>query len=204
MSAGNDLIGQRFGALTVISLETERSARGDRIWRCSCDCGGSAERCSGYLNQSRKIGRFSHCISCETKRRQTAMELHRKRNLESWGGLWRRFHTLWSTSALDRLERKIRSASERDSGRRLSREAPPVDVESPEESPDESVDKFYAHTLEEIGAKLDISKEMVRQIETTALAKVRSRLIQLYPDVFAPRFDLERINGAILRAQGAP
>ena len=45
-----DLTGQRFGKLFVESLEEKRGAKGRRMWRCRCDCGGVVLVCTGQLN----------------------------------------------------------------------------------------------------------------------------------------------------------
>ena len=40
--AYRDLLGQRFGRLTVIRKTTWRKYNGSVVWECRCDCGGTA------------------------------------------------------------------------------------------------------------------------------------------------------------------
>ena len=51
-----NLVGQKFGKLTVIALESGRTTD-DRKWRCVCDCGG--EKVTSEDNLKR-----GHCKSC--------------------------------------------------------------------------------------------------------------------------------------------
>lgn len=39
MGAKKNLIGQKFGRLTVLEETDERSTQGGVIWKCKCDCG---------------------------------------------------------------------------------------------------------------------------------------------------------------------
>ena len=50
------LIGKRFGKLTVVE-QLPSTARGQRRWRCKCDCGGEHIATSGNLNS----GRSTNC-----------------------------------------------------------------------------------------------------------------------------------------------
>lgn len=61
----NDLVGQRFGKLLVISETTERSSNGSIKWLCKCDCGtekviaaknlvGNKAKSCGCLNRATK------------------------------------------------------------------------------------------------------------------------------------------------------
>lgn len=47
-----DIKGQRFGSL--VALEPFRSASGQWLWRCRCDCGSMCEAVAGKLRQGAK------------------------------------------------------------------------------------------------------------------------------------------------------
>lgn len=57
-----DLVGRRFGRLTVIALASAE-ANQRRVWRCLCDCGTECER----LEYSLTLGRHSSC-GCDQAR----------------------------------------------------------------------------------------------------------------------------------------
>ena len=57
-------IGQRFGRLVVKGAAGQNLA-GNHLWRCDCDCGGSAIRRTGYLNLVKVAG----CEGCQSARR---------------------------------------------------------------------------------------------------------------------------------------
>lgn len=52
-----DLVGNRYGKLTVVSLNEEKSKNGVLVWNCKCDCGGTCTARGGNL----KSGRTTHC-----------------------------------------------------------------------------------------------------------------------------------------------
>ena len=51
------LVGNRYGKLTVVSLNEERSKNGVLVWNCKCDCGNSFIARGGNL----KSGKATHC-----------------------------------------------------------------------------------------------------------------------------------------------
>lgn len=57
------LVGQRFGKLTVVSLNEEKSKNGILVWNCLCDCGNSFTARGGNL----KTGKATHC-GCSPQR----------------------------------------------------------------------------------------------------------------------------------------
>ena len=74
-----DLTNQRFGMLTAIRFSGERDNSGNRLWECSCDCGGttlatvSNLRSGSVNNCGCKHGNRKHfkrcppdetCVSC--------------------------------------------------------------------------------------------------------------------------------------------
>lgn len=61
MSKALDLIGQRFGKLTVIEKTEKRNSSGQIIWKCQCDCGNFYEIDGSNL----KRGRTIHCNQCK-------------------------------------------------------------------------------------------------------------------------------------------
>lgn len=58
----NDLIGKRFGRLTVVSREPNNKWK-ETMWRCECDCGGETITSGKHL-------RSGHTTSCGCKRQQ--------------------------------------------------------------------------------------------------------------------------------------
>lgn len=49
-----DLTGQRFGRLVAVAPTQNRSAKGDVIWHCRCECGGEAFAATAQLIQGYK------------------------------------------------------------------------------------------------------------------------------------------------------
>ena len=89
-----DIVGKKFGRLTVISLNDERSKNGVLFWNCMCDCGMPFVASGSNL----KSGRSTHCgcakkefannfidISGKRYGRLTAIEVdHRKDRKVFW------------------------------------------------------------------------------------------------------------------------
>ena len=48
-SRSEDLTGQRFGMLTVLSRSEKRGGSGQALWNCQCDCGGQVATSTGQL-----------------------------------------------------------------------------------------------------------------------------------------------------------
>lgn len=63
-----DLVGQRFGMLTVTSLDPTRSAKGSCRWHCKCDCGGTTISLTENLSRG-------HSTSCGC-RKPIGMKTH--------------------------------------------------------------------------------------------------------------------------------
>lgn len=75
MTTRQDLTGQRFGRLTVISLDPIRSKSGRARWFCKCDCGGqcvsealnlrqgSTNSCGCYSRQRSSEAKTTHGLS---------------------------------------------------------------------------------------------------------------------------------------------
>ena len=80
-----DLIGQRFGRLTVIEC-CGRSKDGQKVYRCKCDCGKEKEIRSGNL-------RSGHSLSCGC----LCSEILSERNKETarHGGCGTRLYRIW-------------------------------------------------------------------------------------------------------------
>ena len=51
----DDLIGQRFGRLTVLALTEARGSNGGAVWQCQCDCGAQCQVPAGNLRQGRTV-----------------------------------------------------------------------------------------------------------------------------------------------------
>ena len=58
----NNLIGQRFGLLTVIEKTTKRTSNRSIIWKCQCDCGNSVEVATPELK--RQDGKGTRSCGC--------------------------------------------------------------------------------------------------------------------------------------------
>ena len=94
MPAFIDLSGRKFGALTVQSLNTERSTAKRKIWDCVCDC-GKRKTCYG---ENLRQGRTKSCgcilseasIQSRAKRRQFTKEEKPFRHI--WRLMMRRCH----------------------------------------------------------------------------------------------------------------
>lgn len=56
-----NLVGQKFGHLTVIAPSSRRSPNGQVYWKCQCDCGKIIEAQGGRLRN----GNITHC-GCQT------------------------------------------------------------------------------------------------------------------------------------------
>jgi len=52
-----ELVGERFGRLTVVALTERRSVNGDCYWICECECGSSKE----IMGKSLRNGRTQSC-----------------------------------------------------------------------------------------------------------------------------------------------
>lgn len=75
-----DLTGQRFGRLIVIRQESKRSASGNILWTCKCDCGNLKEE-DGY--QLRK-GWVKSC-GCLRKEKSAKMIRQNKKTIKQMG-----------------------------------------------------------------------------------------------------------------------
>lgn len=66
-SRASDLVGKRFGRLSVLEKTPERGAQGNIIWKCLCDCGNTRMAPTARLNagQVRSCGclRIKHGLS---------------------------------------------------------------------------------------------------------------------------------------------
>jgi hypothetical protein len=60
MLAPIDLVGQRFGLLTVLRLHPVRDSRGGARWVCACACGATLVARGTNL----RLGRTSRCRRC--------------------------------------------------------------------------------------------------------------------------------------------
>ena len=57
-----DMIGQKFGMLTVIERTSEKSRNGSIVWRCKCDCGNECIRSTSILHKKEM-----HSCGCYNK-----------------------------------------------------------------------------------------------------------------------------------------
>ncbi len=61
------LVGRRFGRLTVLAETEARASNGSIMWRCRCDCGGTALVMTGNLTRGNT--RSCGCLQVETSRK---------------------------------------------------------------------------------------------------------------------------------------
>lgn len=65
------LIGQKFGKLTVVSLNEDKSKNGILVWNCLCDCGNEFTARGGNL----KSGKATHCGCSRAKHSSNFIDL---------------------------------------------------------------------------------------------------------------------------------
>lgn len=73
-----DLVGKRFGKLTVLSKDEERSTPGYIYWKCQCDCGGATSVYGGNL-------RKGHTQSCGCLRKIAAKQMSANNDIDISG-----------------------------------------------------------------------------------------------------------------------
>lgn len=77
-----DLTGKQFGRLTAVNVV--RNAKGQRMWRCVCECGGESIASAGALN----AGEFKSC-GCFGREVAAARQFrHGLRFTDTWE-IWR-------------------------------------------------------------------------------------------------------------------
>lgn len=110
--AAADLVGQRFGDLTVIREDCRRD--GNVVWLCECSCGGSALRTTARLRYAVKCGQVPCCRVCHEELMAGVREAGRRmwrerraRTRELYRILWDEHGTLYSGEATARLEAEI-------------------------------------------------------------------------------------------------
>lgn len=59
------IVGNKYGKLTVVSLNEEKSKNGVLVWNCVCECGNTCTARGGNL----KFGKSTHC-GCMKKKRE--------------------------------------------------------------------------------------------------------------------------------------
>ena len=77
MPAKADLIGQRFGELTVVAEVGRQS--GKVLWECVCDCGGSIKSVTGNLKNG-----TTHSCGCYSLKARTKHGMHSSRPYSIW------------------------------------------------------------------------------------------------------------------------
>ena len=99
MTKANDLLGKRFGRLTVVGRE-ENNRNGNSRWRCVCDCGGETIAYSYSLT----AGRTQSCGCRNRELRQAAITKHGGRHTELYQ-TWCRIKTRCYNDKYDFYER---------------------------------------------------------------------------------------------------
>ncbi|MBQ3090464.1 MAG: transcriptional regulator [Oscillospiraceae bacterium] len=78
-----DLTGQKFGRLTALRPTDQRSAKGDTIWLCRCDCGKEAAAPLSQLTQGYK--KSCGCLARPPRKDLTGKRFGRLTVLDYWG-----------------------------------------------------------------------------------------------------------------------
>ena len=60
-----DLVGKKFGRLTVISKSERRNKKGQVIWKCLCDCGNYVEKTTSALTNNKTTLKSCGCATKE-------------------------------------------------------------------------------------------------------------------------------------------
>lgn len=83
MSAKKDMIGKKFGMLTVLKEIEERNSRGLVCYLCKCDCGNEVAVCGRDMTRG-------HTHSCGCLHKQIARDKHL-----THGGCGTRLYSIW-------------------------------------------------------------------------------------------------------------
>jgi hypothetical protein len=86
MSKPINMIGEKYGKLTVISLCTEKTSGGRRLWLCQCECGN-------YKKATRSHLQNGNTTSCGCVRKAKDKKLGKK--LHRHGLYGKRIYTIW-------------------------------------------------------------------------------------------------------------
>lgn len=164
MPPAADIAGEVFGDLEALR-PVERNAHGQIVWVCRCLCGGFALRTAGALRGSVKRKSRPCCRVClEELRRGSGAYRGAGRHawlleyFETYGLLYSAFN-LGMPEAPEEPVRAGSAVGWRDE---------PIAIDRS--------DSVEPRTLQEIGDELGLSRERVRQILDTALAKLRLAL----------------------------
>lgn len=185
-----DLVGQKFGELTVESLVGRDEERRAQLWLCRCDCGGAALRITSALLRARADGSTPSCEQCRKEYTAGLFLDNRERRRAALLKYWAAKGSLWPEHTLDRLAVKIREEVGDELGGWSGRVDPPVEVMPAAEARTVGLrsgeeNAYYAASLEEIGAQLEnlspgapaevvgVSREAARHVQESALNKLR-------------------------------
>src|SRR4029077_3786162 len=62
-----NIIGEKFGELTVVSKTSDKDSDGSFFWKLSCSCGGESYQSTGQLRQ-KPPNNPKYCKQCKNKR----------------------------------------------------------------------------------------------------------------------------------------
>ena len=85
-----DIVGQRFGRLTVIELLPERSPTGARLWKCRCDCGAEKVAPTSALNNG-----FTQSCGCMKRDAGKVIREQKTTHGDAKHGKWQRLYHVW-------------------------------------------------------------------------------------------------------------
>lgn len=79
MGAKKNLIGQKFGRLTVLEETDERNSQGSVVWKCKCDCGNIHYVSTSSLTRKEKAISSCGCYKDEVASNNTVKDITGKR-----------------------------------------------------------------------------------------------------------------------------
>jgi hypothetical protein len=98
-----EMVGRRFGCLTVERVLEEREACGALRYSCRCDCGKSAVKAGTFLRYESKIGRFKwlRCRDCVASASAAGIGAYRAKKHTIMLDMWERTGSLYAAREED-------------------------------------------------------------------------------------------------------
>ena len=175
------MIGETFGDLTVGRLAGINHRR-ERLWLCRCTCDGAALRTTDALRSSVRRGTVPCCARCHREVWAGARIARRSDHVAEWVKLWEQHRTLWTSAALDRIERDVRAKVGAELGGFDERVALPVEtVDADEGIGERALGDPDEETLHDIGVAIGVSRERARQIISAALRSFATAWGTMFP-----------------------
>lgn len=165
-----DITGRRFGSL--VAVRRTESHGGKVYWLLKCDCGGFVERRATNLRAS--FGRQQSCIACHRRRSESARSKQRVGFAQFLLKHWHATGSLYPVTSLD--ERRVFGEAQLTGPECSTGLADMITDEQPSMAKPSPV---FAMTHDEIAREMGVSRERVRQLEASALEKVRMAFVRM-------------------------